>query len=88
MGVSTRVRSQVAIVRALADQVERLPLHGDGQGVPAQLIEELARLGCLLLEHAGALAALQPPEDSGVFARAHSPRLREPEPSCEGEAQP
>jgi hypothetical protein len=85
---SARLRSQVAIVRALADQIDRLPLRGDGQGVPDQLIEELTRLGCLLLEHAGSLAASQPLEDSGVFARAHSPRPRETESSCEGEARP
>lgn len=65
----TGLRSQVAIVRALADEVDSLSRIGEADGLPEQLIEELARLGCRLLDQASALAGTVPPEDSGVFAR-------------------
>jgi hypothetical protein len=64
-----RVRAQVAIIRTLADHVETLSRAGEAGGIADQLIEEMARLGCSLLETAGALAAAPPLEDSGVFAR-------------------
>jgi hypothetical protein len=79
MGVGTRLRTQVAVIRALAEQIDRLPLHGEGEAVHDQLIEEAARLGCLLLEQAGWLAASQHPDESGVFARDR-PLLQEAEP--------
>jgi hypothetical protein len=68
-----RLRSQVAIVRALADYVECLAQSGDADGLSSQIIEEMARLGCRLLEAAGALAESQPPEQSGVSVRPPSP---------------
>jgi hypothetical protein len=64
-----RLRSQTAVVRALADQVEYLSRAGDADGVGDQLIEEMAQLGCRLLEMAGTLARSRVPADSGVFAR-------------------
>jgi hypothetical protein len=67
-----RIRSQVAIVRALADAAECLARPG-AEGVGDQLVEEMARLGCRLLESAGALARDPRPEDSAVFARRPSP---------------
>ena len=67
-----RLRSQVAVVRALADAAECLARPG-AEGVGEQLIEEMARLGCRLLESAGALAGEPRPEDSAVFARRPSP---------------
>jgi hypothetical protein len=71
-----RLRSQAAVVRALADHVEHLSRAGDADGIGDQIIEEMARLGCRLLEAAGALAAGVPPiEDSGIFARAPSSPL-------------
>jgi hypothetical protein len=82
------LRAQVAVVRALADQVDHLPRDLREEGLRSQLIEELARLGCLLIEEAGSLAAARPPEDSGVFARPHSSRPREREHWREGDAQP
>jgi hypothetical protein len=60
-----RLRSQAAVVRAIADQVERLSREELG----AQLIEEMARLGCHLLEAAASLVAPPQVEDSGVFPR-------------------
>jgi hypothetical protein len=63
-----RLRSQAAVIRALADHVEHLSRAGDGDGIGDQLIEEMARLGCRLIEAAGSLAGSHP-EDSGVFAR-------------------
>jgi hypothetical protein len=63
-----RLRSQVAIVRALADHVEYLARPQDTKELGDQVIEEMARLGSRLLEAAAALAASPPPEDSGAFA--------------------
>jgi hypothetical protein len=64
-----RLRTEVAIVRTLADQIELLvsPRHANGLG--DQLIEEMARLGCLLFEAAAELTRSPAPEDSGVFKR-------------------
>jgi hypothetical protein len=69
-----RLRSHAALIRALADEVEWLSRVGDAEGLSHQLIEEMARLGCRLLETAGTLAGSRPPEDSGVFARRASRR--------------
>ena len=67
-----RLRSQVAVVRTIADEVEHLMRPRDADGVRAQLVEEMARLGCRLLEAAASLT--EPPRsgDSGVFARGPS----------------
>jgi hypothetical protein len=46
------VRSQVAVVRALADQVERLSRVADVDGLGTQIVEEMARLGGRLLDAA------------------------------------
>ena len=46
----TRLRSQVAVVRALADHVEYLARPRSSDALAGQLIEELARLGACLLE--------------------------------------
>jgi hypothetical protein len=64
-----RLRTQVAVVRTLADQIELLvrPRHVSGLG--DQLIEEMARLGCQVLEAAAELTRSPAPEDSGVFNR-------------------
>ena len=66
------VRSQVAVVRARADQVEQLSREGQAEALCAQLVEELARLGCRLLEEAGSLTSSVGPEDSGVYSRGES----------------
>jgi hypothetical protein len=68
-----RLRKQAAIVRALADHVEHLSCPGDADGLGSQLVEEVARLGCRLLEAAGSLVATLSVDDSGVFARGPSP---------------
>ncbi|HEX3345251.1 MAG TPA: hypothetical protein VHS09_11795 [Polyangiaceae bacterium] len=66
------LRAQVAVVRALADQVDWLSRVGETDGLPEQLIEELAKLGCRLLEEASSLAGnSRPAEESGVFARSY-----------------
>lgn len=49
------VRTQAAVVRALAERLECLPCASGG--VRAQLVVELSRLGCRVLETAAALAA-------------------------------
>src|SRR5580704_10314543 len=64
-----RLRSQAAAIRALADCVEHLTRAADADGLGEQLVEEMTRLGCRLLEFAGALVAAPPAEDSGTFAR-------------------
>lgn len=68
-----RLRSQAAVIRSLADCVEHLSRAADNEGVGDQLIEELACLGCKLIETAAALAGSQQPETTGVFARQSSP---------------
>jgi hypothetical protein len=52
----THVRSQAAFVRSLLDEVERVAPSVPAAAVSAQLVEELARLGCRFLEIAGALS--------------------------------
>ncbi len=69
------LRVQAAVIRALADEVECLSRAGEADGLGDQLIEEMARLGCRLLETAGTLATPPPPEDSGVFARRSGPTV-------------
>ena len=64
------LRSQAAVVRTLADQAEQLSRAEDVDGLGAQMVEEMARLGCRLLDAAAALAGVSPVEDSGVFKRA------------------
>jgi hypothetical protein len=49
------VRSQTAVVRALLEEVERLDPATSG-GLSEQLVEELARLGCRILETSAELA--------------------------------
>jgi urease accessory protein UreF len=63
------LRSQAAIVRALADDVERFSREAEADGLARQLIEEMARLGARLLEAAAAFEDAPHVEDSGVFPR-------------------
>jgi hypothetical protein len=65
------LRSQVAVVRALADQVEYLARPGYADGLRDQVIEEMARLGCRLLEAARSLASASP-EDPISNARGRA----------------
>jgi hypothetical protein len=65
------LREQLAVVRTLADQIEQLSRPIDTESLYEQLVEEMARLGCRVLEAAAALAKSYP-EDSGVFARRRS----------------
>ena len=50
------LRSQTAFVRTLLDEVERVSRGGGDGALAAQLIEELARLGCRCLETASDLS--------------------------------
>jgi len=51
------LRSQAAVVRALLDELERtIPGSSVERLVTAQLVEDVARLGCRLIETAGALS--------------------------------
>jgi hypothetical protein len=63
------LRSQAAVVRTLADNVERLSREAQAEGLARQLIEEMARLGSRLLDAATAFREAPRVEDSGVFAR-------------------
>lgn len=49
------VRSQTALVRALLDEVERRVPRDSDLAVDAQLVEEIARLGCRFVEVASEL---------------------------------
>jgi hypothetical protein len=54
------VKSQVAVVRAFVDEVERTASHVDAQLIAGeQLLEELGRLGCRLLEMAASIAKVE-----------------------------
>jgi len=63
------LRSQAAIVRALADHAEHLSREVEADGLARQLSEEMARLGSRLLDAAAAFRGAPHVEDSGVFAR-------------------
>lgn len=63
-----RLRSQVAVVRTIADEVEVLARPHDADGLRAELIEEMSRLGCLLLEALASLSESTCP-NSGIFVR-------------------
>ena len=64
-----RLRAQVAVVRTLADHIEHFARPDNTDGVSEQLIEEMARLGCRLLEAAASMTRALAPKESGVFAR-------------------
>lgn len=51
------IRNEVAIVRTLADEVERLLPSASSRMTTDQLAEEVARLACQLLEAASTLRA-------------------------------
>lgn len=63
------VRRQTAVVRALLDQLECLSPLSAIEGLRAQLVEELARLGCTMLEAAASLSSTtEPVPASGIRA--------------------
>ncbi len=63
------VRRQTAVVRALLDQMECLSALSAIEGLRAQLVEELARLGCTILEAAATLSSqTEPAPASGTLA--------------------
>jgi hypothetical protein len=74
------VRSEVACVRALLEELERVaPSSLDERAISGQLVEDLARLGCRFLEAAGALARVVDPvvaPESGVRVRKTSEIVR------------
>lgn len=65
-----RLRAQVAIVRAIADHIDHFARPGEADALSSQLVEEMARLGCRLLEAAASVTRAPASEDSGVFARS------------------
>jgi|HubBroStandDraft_5_1064220.scaffolds.fasta_scaffold70307_2 hypothetical protein len=67
-----RLRSQAAVVRTITDEVDHLARMRDGDGLRGQLVEEMARLACRLLETSASLAGAGHSEGSGVFARPRS----------------
>lgn len=70
------LRHQLAVVRALVDEVARTqPLTTEG-GPNAQLVEELARLGCRCLELAEATSRLiEPGDEIAPAPRSHVRRV-------------
>jgi len=64
-----RVRTQVAVVRTLADEIELLVRRRLVDGLSEQLVEEMARLGCQLVETAAELTRVPAAEDTGVHRR-------------------
>lgn len=71
-----RLRSQVAVIRTLADRAEHLERSGESDGLSDQLIEEMARLGFHLLEAAAWLTESPRSEDSGFSRDAPRPGQR------------
>jgi 2-keto-3-deoxy-6-phosphogluconate aldolase len=50
-------KQQIAVVRTLADELERCLVHGGAAtALQEQLVQELARLGCRSIETAAAMA--------------------------------
>jgi len=66
------LRRQAAVVRTIADHVGELARPRDAEGLRAQLVEEMARLGCRLLEAAAALSESPRRPDSGILARSRT----------------
>ncbi len=64
-----RLRTQAAVVRSVADHAERLARSVDFSGLEAQLVEEMAHLGCRLLEAAGSLSRLSATPTRPALAR-------------------
>lgn len=70
-----RLQRQLAVIRAIIDEADRVARaadharSGDAEGLSDRVVEEMARLGCRLLEAAGILASSRRDEDSGVFSR-------------------
>jgi hypothetical protein len=64
-----RLRTQVAVVRTLADEIECVVSPHQLHGLSDQLVEEMARLGRRLFEEAAELTRSPGPEDTGVFHR-------------------
>jgi hypothetical protein len=58
------LRSQLAVIRALVDQIEHLAHATDADGLGAELADEMSRLGYRLLEVATSLKEI-PRADEG-----------------------
>jgi hypothetical protein len=67
------IRTQLAVVRALIDELDQVLPDPHRGAVRGQVAEELARLGNTLLKAAGRLARIGPGCDDG---RPGSPRAR------------
>ena len=65
-----RLRAQAAVVRTLADHVDHFSPLGGAADLSEQLIEEMARLGCGLLDAAASMAS-----ENGFFAAAISSEI-------------
>ena len=70
-----RLRSQVAIVRSLADHVEHLARPLGAEGLSQQLLEEMERTGHLLLQTVRSVCSSPPVPESGVFVSRFDPPL-------------
>ncbi len=71
------VRRQMAVVRTLADEIERCLAPAEGEAVREQLVQELTRLGCRSLEAAVAMTEQDEfAETSGVYRRVLTPPER------------
>jgi hypothetical protein len=64
-----RVRSQVGVIRTLVNRADELTQPRDAGELSEQIIEEMTRLGCRLLEVAASLTESPHPGESGIFLR-------------------
>jgi hypothetical protein len=64
-----RPRAQAAVVRTLTDHIEHLVRPRDADRLSWQIIEQMAPLGCRLLEAAAWMKTSTGSEDSGGFTR-------------------
>jgi hypothetical protein len=75
------VREQVALVRDFADELERLTSPERMRGLRQQFVEELARLGCRVLETAAAASRTTEPTtrtDVRLMSQDREAGLRSP----------
>ena len=65
----SELREQAAVVRTMADHVDHFAQPGNSDGFREQLIEEVTRLGCHLLEAAAAMTRKSPSDYRMIVRR-------------------
>ncbi len=64
-----RLRAQVAVVRTLTEQIDRFARPENTDQLTEHIVEEMARLGCRLLEAAASMTRPPSAGESGVVVR-------------------